>query len=140
VEQLNATESRQLTGLTSEALDRLTMYHWPRGIDELAEVIRHAAQRATGAMIMVADLPDRLDLAARAAHVPREGRPVRSLDQLLLATEREAISQALQQAKGNKSRAARTLQISRARLIRRAQQLGLSTNEEGPADDSDASR
>ncbi|MFO0913423.1 MAG: sigma 54-interacting transcriptional regulator [Pirellulales bacterium] len=129
LEQLNATESRQLTGFTREALDRLVLYSWPRGADELAEVIRQAAQQATGPMIVVADLPDRLELVERSARVPREPRASEPLDGILMQTERQAIVDALARAKGNKSRAAKLLQISRARLIRRAQQLSILTGE-----------
>lgn len=134
LEQLNATQVPQFTGFSREALDRLVIYGWPGGIDELAEVIRWTAERATGPLIMVADLPERLDLAQQAARVPSGRRSRVSLDEHLLQEERTWLIDAVQRARGNKSRAAKLLQISRARLLRRWAQLGLQATDGAESD------
>jgi DNA-binding NtrC family response regulator len=78
---------------------------------------------------MVADLPDRLDQADRAAHVSTSSSHSLGLDQQLESVERQSIQRSLERAKGNKSRAAKLLGISRARLIRRLGQLGLNDSD-----------
>jgi DNA-binding NtrC family response regulator len=49
------------------------------------------------------------------------------LDELLLDVEREVLRRALRNSKGNRARAARALGISRPRLLRRIEQLGLDS-------------
>ena len=62
------------------------------------------------------------DLAIHARSTPMI---VIEQDAFLAEVEIELIQRALRQAKGNKAQAARTLQISRAKLLRRMEQLGI---------------
>jgi DNA-binding NtrC family response regulator len=59
------------------------------------------------------------------AHPRREPAPI-VLDQFLEDIERELIVRALQQAKGNRTKAARLLGLPRARLHRRLEHFKLS--------------
>jgi len=47
-------------GLTSAAAELLRSYSWPGNVRELANAVEHAVVFATGAMIDIADLPDRV--------------------------------------------------------------------------------
>jgi DNA-binding NtrC family response regulator len=125
LERCNARHDKQAGGFAPEALDRLFAYSWPGNIDELAEVVNEAYQRAGGAEIGVEDLPDRLRLAAQAAAYPRRTEETIVLDEYLGRVERELIRRALARAKGNKAKAARLLGLTRPRLYRRMVQLGL---------------
>lgn len=78
----------------------------------------------------VNDLPDRLHLAAAAEARPRRVEEKIVLDEYLGRIERELIERALSRAKGNKTKAARLLGMSRPRLYRRMVQLGLEEEEE----------
>lgn len=125
LEELNAGGGRQVGGFSPEALDALADYHWPGGVEELAEVIRAAHRAVEGPLVLSRHLPKLLRLAAEAAAQPsRPPEPI-VLDDYLLDVERELIRRALAQAKGNKSRAARLLGMTRARLHRRVDQWGL---------------
>ena len=76
-----------------------------------------------------------MELASRAgARAARSWPPVQ-LDALLQGIESELLSRALRAGKGNKTKAAELLGISRARLHRRCHQLGL---EAAPARDTPA--
>jgi transcriptional regulator with PAS, ATPase and Fis domain len=119
LEETNAGGGRQLAGFTPEALDVLAAYHWPGDVDELAEVIRAARGNAASPQIGVAELPERLHLAAQAAAYPPQAEETIDLDKLLAEIEAELIRRALARAKGNKSRAAELLGVTRARLHRR---------------------
>lgn len=119
VEVFNATSAHQLSGMTPQALDELTGYEWPENVDELAETVLQAARNAAGPMIGVRDLPDRIRWASDVQlHPRREPQPV-VLDQLLAEIERDLIGRALKDAKGNKTKAAQLLGVTRARLHRR---------------------
>jgi DNA-binding NtrC family response regulator len=123
LEQHNAAGAKQIGGFTSDALDVLAAYSWPRNIDELAEAVRHAHAAAAGPLVTVADLPDVFRLAESAAAVaPRNDEPI-MLDEFLVQIERELLERALRRAKGNKTKAAELLGISRARLHRRLEEM-----------------
>ena len=119
LEELNAAGGRQLAGFTPEALDALAAYHWPGDVDELADAVRSAREQAASTVIGAGDLSSRLHAAAHAAAYPQPEEEVVQLDQLLGEIETELIRRALARAKGNKSRAAELLGVTRARLLRR---------------------
>lgn len=131
LEEANARGTKQLGGLTPEALDQLDAYPWPGNLDELARVVAEAHRQAGGPEIGPRDLPERIRLAAEAAaHPPRPEETI-VLDEFLGRVERELIRRALSRAKGNKAQAARLLGLTRPRLYRRLVQLGLE--EDGGA-------
>ena len=124
VEEMNFRGSAQHSGFSPAALDRLMDYEWPGDTAELAEMVEAAHTAAEAPLIGVADLPKRIELAADAAtHTRREPEAIQ-LDELLKQIESELISRALAIAKGNKSKAAELLGITRARLHRRVSQPG----------------
>ncbi len=125
LEELNADGGRQLSGITPEALEQLADYPWPGNLDELALVVREAHAQAAGSAIGPRDLPKRIHLAADAARRPRRPEEPIDLVQTLERLEADLINRALERAKGNKSRAAELLGLTRPRLYRRLVQLGL---------------
>lgn len=122
LEATNGRSARQHTGLSPEALDLLAAYAWPGGVAELAELVERAHRQGEGPVITSRDLDDRV----RLGHVARR-RETESivLDRFMTEIEKEVISRALRLAKGNKARAARLLGLTRPRLYRRMEQLGL---------------
>jgi DNA-binding NtrC family response regulator len=123
VEEANARHGKQITGFTTEALDKLDAYSWPGNLHELAEMVADSHQRAAGREITPDDLPERLRLAADAAARPRRKDETIKLDEFLERIERELLRRAMARAKGNKAKAAQLLGVSRARLGRRLTQL-----------------
>jgi DNA-binding NtrC family response regulator len=125
VEEHNAERKRQFRGFSPEATDALVAYPWPGNLAELRGIVSEAIGRAAGPEITAADLPQRLHQAAAAARrPPRSDGPI-ELSEFLTGIERQLIERALEQAKGNKARAARLLGLTRPRLYRRMVQLGL---------------
>jgi DNA-binding NtrC family response regulator len=129
LEAENRGNAKQISSLTPETLDRLALYSWPGELDELREVIAAAHGAAATSVIRPADLPAVIHHAAYAAATPRRPQERIVLDDLLAAIEREAIVRALAQAGGNKSEAAELLGMTRPRLYRRLQQLGMIQDE-----------
>jgi DNA-binding NtrC family response regulator len=125
VEDANAAGARQLSGLTTEALDQLCALPWQGDTDELAEVIQQACQAADGPRIEVSDLPKRVSLlTSAAAHPPPADDENIRLDDFLAEIEGELIRRALDRTQGNKAKAARLLGVNRARLLRKLDQAG----------------
>ena len=125
LEDENASHEKQLGGFSEEALDRLVAYSWPGNVDELADVVRHAHQRANDARIDVDDLPQRILLDTGATR-PKRADEMIVLDDFLAHVETLLIRRALSRSKGNKARAARLLGVTRPRLYRRMVQLDLA--------------
>ena len=129
LEEVNGRGSKQLGGFAPEALDTLAQYAWPGEADELAEMVAAAHEKSEGPLVAVRDLPRRLFLAADAKRYSREPEESIVLDEYLADIERELLRRAMERSKGNKTRAATLLGVTRPRLYRRLVQLGL---EEGP--------
>jgi DNA-binding NtrC family response regulator len=129
LEEVNSRGGKQLAGFTPEALDALDAYPWPGNLDELAAMVAAAHQRAQGPQIALGDLPEEIHLSAAAAARPRKPEETIVLDEFLAQVQRELIGRALRRAKGNKTRAARLLGMTRPRLYRRMVQLGLEENK-----------
>lgn len=129
VEAANASGDKQLGGCTSDALDLLAQYAWPGNVAELAEMIAAACATAEGPLVAARDLPRRLHLAADAERYAARPDETIVLDEYLAEIEKELLRRALQRAKGNKTRAARLVGLTRPRFYRRLVQLGL---EDGP--------
>ncbi|MFO0817346.1 MAG: helix-turn-helix domain-containing protein [Pirellulales bacterium] len=125
IERWNSRGKKQLSGANSESLELLTRYSWPGEARELFDLVIESCGRCLGTIVTVDDLPPLLRHAASAARIARPEPPV-NLDKLLLEMEKEVIRRALRNARGNRARAARALGISRPRLLRRIEQLGLA--------------
>jgi len=133
VEEENRRGTKQVSGLSDEALDRLVAYPWPGNVSELAQAMAAAHARAEGPRITPGDLPQRIQLLADATARPRKQDEAIDLERFIAGIEEELIRRALARAGGNKTKAARLLGMTRPRLYRRLVQLGL---EEASPDDT----
>jgi DNA-binding NtrC family response regulator len=126
LERFNLQNGSPFRGFVPEAIEQLVSYGWPENVQELERTIAQTCQRSAGPWIVASDLNERLrGNWQNVAHPPRVIEPIQ-LDAALAEAEKTLLSQALAQAKGNKSEAARLLSISRPRLLRRLVQLGLA--------------
>jgi transcriptional regulator with PAS, ATPase and Fis domain len=101
-----------------EALAVLTQYGWPGNVRELANVLERAQILAEDHVITVDDLPDSVVDAAPVVAAGAEPGYLREV-------ERRHVQEVLEQHKGNKVQAARTLGISRRALYRMIAKYGL---------------
>lgn len=131
LEQANARAEKQIAGCSPEVLDRLANHPWSNDLAELEELVAAAHEQAQGPLIGLQDLPPRLTLAAEALARPTKTDERIVLEEYLAQIEHELIVRALKRAKGNKTRAARLLGMTRPRFYRRLVQLGLAEPEPG---------
>jgi transcriptional regulator with PAS, ATPase and Fis domain len=123
VDEASLELHRSISGVEEDAMRLLEGYAWPGNVRELRNIMRRAVLQAQQVMIREEDV--RILLAKAADSGPIESVPTRatatnnpagrSLKEIangaVEAAEREAIAGALQAAGGNKSAAARILQI-----------------------------
>jgi DNA-binding NtrC family response regulator len=111
--------------MSEEAMEWLERYPWPGNVRELEEVIAGVVARWQGQTVLVQDLPQALREQCRAPGSNGEAvtRPPGAIVGADL--EKQLIRQALEQAQGNKSHAAKTLGLSRTQLRARMRLYGL---------------
>ncbi|HLT36391.1 MAG TPA: sigma-54 dependent transcriptional regulator [Enhygromyxa sp.] len=122
---INERLGTSVTGLDAEAARILLAYDWPGNVRELENTLEHAAVLAEGALIGPDDLPDRLRRRrAQAADGPAEiGFSLHfddddlSVKRAARRIERELILRALEQTGGNRTHAARLLDLSHRALL-----------------------
>jgi two-component system response regulator HydG len=119
-EEANRELDRKVAFISPEALAVLKSYSWPGNLRELRNVIRRAVLFTRGDSIIPDNLPA---LAAR-----KEQLPLPEEDISLFAEpekEKKKILRALEQAKGNKTKAAILLQIDRKTLYNKLHQYNI---------------
>jgi two-component system response regulator AtoC len=111
-------------GLSPQAREQLLSHTWPGNVRELQNVLARAAILARGRPILPDDL-GKVGLAAAGASPAGAPASPLALKDILAETERRVIAQALEEAKWNRTQAARLLGISRRQLFDKIQQYGL---------------
>jgi DNA-binding NtrC family response regulator len=129
LEAANQGSHKQVGSLRADALDLLSLYEWPGELDELRDVIKAAHRASASHTITPADLPAVVHHAAKAAALPIRHLERINLPELLASIEKEAIERALRRANGNKSEAAELLGLTRPRLYRMLEQMGLTASQ-----------
>jgi two-component system response regulator AtoC len=116
------TLGKPLQAVSDEVLECLVSYAWPGNVRELENVIERAVILASGDRISLRDLPDNVVHPA----VPAEGgSPDLSLKRARRAAETEIIRRALRATGGNRTHAARLLEISHRALLYKIKEYGI---------------
>jgi transcriptional regulator with PAS, ATPase and Fis domain len=125
--------SRRVAGCSDEAIALLREYDWPGNVRELMAAVEHACIVCEGNRILPWHLPEEIrDPVPGAAGGDRDadrdrrgsdlGRRYQAPDP---DTEREIIRQALEEAEGNRTRAAEILGMGRTTLWQKLKAYGL---------------
>jgi DNA-binding NtrC family response regulator len=114
-----AGAGRRIPTLSRDALTALAAYSWPGNVRELAHVLERGLVATDAKSITAADLPDTLLSPEAIVEGAVEGRP--TLDEL----ERRYIAVVLKDTRGNQSRAAGILGISRKALWEKRKRYGM---------------
>lgn len=131
LERLNKGDDRQIAGFADDVWAQFREYRWPGNLSELDAVIREARAACAGTLIEVSHLPFRFRTGLDAQTVGPSVRPeMEPLEDYLARVETERIQEALQHAKQNKTRAAMLLGMTRPRLYRRMETLGIADLED----------
>lgn len=118
VAQANEELGKEIKGVSPKAIAQMKKMQWNGNIRELRNVIRRCVLFAEGDYIEAEDLPVYTDFSEKSSS---------DNDDLALrpGNEKEQIEAALKKARGNKTVAARLLQIGRRTLYNKMHELGI---------------
>jgi two-component system response regulator AtoC len=118
------TLGKPVRGISDEALEKLVAYRWPGNVRELENVIERAIILASSDRIGLSELPQNV-VAPQPGEAPA-GRPTDySLRRARRIVEVEAIQRALRATGGNRTHAARLLEISHRALLYKLKEHGI---------------
>lgn len=122
---LCSEHAMELPTLSRDVMDVLRFYHWPGNVRELRNVLESLLLTIGDDTISLDDLPLELLSATPQASDGERKAPVAGLE----ATERKAIERAIEVNRGNLSRAAKQLGISRSTLYRKIDHYQLGQHQ-----------
>ena len=123
IDIFNRKLNKNIEGLSSEAMPILMEYSWPGNVRELENVIERAILLSTGRWITPAELPPNI---VQVSKVPSHSeKATLSIKKASKKLERDLIEKVLKLTGGNRSQAARILEISRPILISRIKKFNL---------------
>ena len=112
IEKYAAENNKTIDGISKETLDLLMRYDYKGNIRELENIIERAVVLARGNIISTYDLP----LHSRLEGIEEAKPSDSSLTDMVERFEQKLIIEALDQARGNQSQAARSLGIGERKL------------------------
>ena len=137
----NAANGRQLKGIGPDAMRVLLHYPWPGNIRELRNAIDHAVVVASTSHVQADDLPRRTREFVSTmlqSEEPKDPPAVADLRESVQRYETQVILEALRAAQGNRTEAARRLQIPVRTLSYKLRQHGIKKLGFGVAEEDDS--
>jgi DNA-binding NtrC family response regulator len=113
--------------LTSQALEKLSVYDYPGNVRELEHAIETAVVLCKGSRIDICCLPAEI----RGTEMKQEAEPCKGLPltERVRTFERDVIAHALEEAGGKKKEAAKRLGVSRGTLWRKLKEYGFPVSD-----------
>ena len=112
---------KPLRGIADEALERLVHYAWPGNVRELENVIERAVILADGDRLTLRELPENVVTPTQPGATGQD----LCLRRARRTLEADLIQRALRATGGNRTRAARLLEISHRALLYKIKEYGL---------------
>jgi two-component system response regulator AtoC len=117
------TLGKPVRGIADDALDRLSRYRWPGNVRELENVIERAMILADGPTIVLACLPE--NIVSPHIDLAVDGTGDLSLRRARQSFEAQMIRRALRATEGNRTHAAKLLEISHRALLYKIKEYGI---------------
>jgi two-component system, NtrC family, response regulator HydG len=115
IHHLNKKTGKNIRGVNHDAMEAFMQYHWPGNIRELKNTMEYSFVTAEGSAITLDHLPKKINSPSPVTAAPKQEK----------SNEKHQLIQALQQTKGNQSKAARLLNINRVTVWNRMKKYGI---------------
>ena len=113
--------NKEVRRISTSAIDMLMSYHWPGNVRELENTIERAVLLATGDAVESWHLPPTLQMKPEGARNVSRGK----MEALVGAFERDLITDALKDVRGNQSQAARLLGTTKRIIQYKVEKYGI---------------
>lgn len=120
----NSELEKDISGFTSDTLNFLKNYDWPGNLRELKNVVKRSVLLTKDSLITKTALPSEI-LNKQDSNALKSLQDSTDLKQLESILEKQKIMEAMEQAKYNKSKAAKLLNIDRKTLYNKIKIYGL---------------
>ena len=117
------TLGKAVRGIADDALDRLSRYRWPGNVRELENVVERAVILADGPTIVLSCLPE--NIVSPHIDLAVDGTGDLSLKRARQSFEAQMIRRALRATEGNRTHAAKLLDISHRALLYKIKDYGI---------------
>ncbi|MBN1576751.1 MAG: sigma 54-interacting transcriptional regulator [Chitinispirillaceae bacterium] len=121
VKKYSSLHFKKIERISTPAIDMLSVYHWPGNVRELENVIERATLVAAGNVLEGHDFPPTI----RIKEPILKGKRSDSFENMVAAYEKELIVDALKDAGGNQSEAARLLGTTKRIVQYKIEKLGI---------------
>ena len=124
IKLFNTKLEKNIKAISSEVMEQFMTYPWPGNVRELENIIERAILLAPGNTLEISDLPPTLkpDPYPPSNLTPEGISSIKVASRIL---EKELIERALSKTDGNRTQAAKMLEISRPMLLSKIKDYGL---------------
>jgi two-component system, NtrC family, response regulator AtoC len=117
-------QGMKVDGVSPETMELLLAYSWPGNVRELENTIERAMVLCDGPRIEASVLEDRIKIAAAPARLTLDASEM-SIKKTTRMVEEELIRKALGATGGNRTNAAKILEISHRALLYKIKEYGI---------------
>ncbi len=125
LERYSCRYAKKIRGISPEAMELLLAYHWPGNVRELENVMERAVILEDKEVITPESLPIFKNTGKHTTQKEEETYPTLSIKKAEEELEKKLIKKALQITGGNRTKAAKLLEISHRALLYKIKNYGL---------------
>lgn len=125
IKDANKELNKNVTEVAPEIMEKLMEHRWPGNVRELRNVIRRAVLLSHSNVITSINIPNEINKAASHQQDSNPDTDKFSIRHSTKAVEKELIIKALNESGGNKSKAAKILNMNERTFYRRLKSLGI---------------
>jgi len=125
IKDANEELNKSVSSVADEVMKKIKAHHWPGNVRELRNTIRRAVLLTPGNIMEKINISD--DVAPKTHYEPvNEESDNSTFETLTKKAEKDAILSALDEAGGNKSKAAKLLNMNERTFYRKLKSLGIN--------------
>lgn len=126
IRDANAELNKNVKDVAEDVLDRLVSHTWPGNVRELRNVIRRGVLLTKGDTIVSITIPDEIRKTGIPSEQPAAASTDKSISDATKEVEKDMILKAMEEAEGNKSKAAKILNMNERTFYRKLKSHGMA--------------